>query len=726
MYAHSRPGQPEDTWQTLREHLTNTAALAGEFAAAFGAEAFGLAAGILHDLGKYAAAFQERLRGAGFRVDHSTAGAREAERIYGGAVGRILAYVVAGHHAGLPDWGSAGDAASLAARLASPLVEPYEAYKEDDLFFPPRERLRLPFPLEKLRREEIGFSLQFFIRMLYSCLADADFLDTERFMDEKKSKTREKSWEIPALSRRLDEYLDRKCATAERTYINAKRAEILAACRKKAASPPGFYTLTVPTGGGKTLSSLSFALRHAVEHGLRRVIYVIPFTSIIEQNARVFREVLGEECVLEHHSNVQHPEIDDDDEMNSLRLAEENWDMPLVVTTNVQFFESLFAARSSRCRKLHNIANSVIILDEAQMLPAPYLKPCLAALVELVRHYRCTVVLCTATQPALNDLLPEDFRPAEIAPDPQGLYESFRRVVTHHLGEVDDDSIIDELSTRPQALCIVNTRRHARRLFELLPKEEGGYHLSALMCPAHRSQILQVIRERLAKKQQCLVISTQLVEAGVDVDFPVVYRAAAGVDSIAQAAGRCNREGRLDRGEVYIFQPEKHGRAGGWLDRTAAVAEMVRRNHADLLSPAAVEDYFTRLFALEGEGLDRYGILKRLAAETENLAFPFREIAGEFRIIDTVMYPVVVPYDKRCEALLAEVEKSPFPGRYFRQLQPYTVQLYPQEIEKLQKDGALRLVAEQYLVLADYSRYDDRTGLVVDLEGGGDREVLIL
>lgn len=429
-FAHSHKDRAKSQWHLLKTHLHGTAGIAAGFARGFGAERLAFAAGLLHDLGKYAAEFQRRLDGGGIRVDHSTPGAVEAFRRYG-PVGRLLAYIVSGHHCGLPDWGSEADEASLEARLKKELCDYSRFIKEIDL--PPARDVVFP-NLKPL--VGMGFSVQFLIRFVYSCLVDADFLDTEGALSPGKAAVRQRQYDLKELADKLDRFLNDITDKASDTAVNGKRREILASCRDKALLNPGLFTLTVPTGGGKTLSSLSFALRHALRHGKDRVIYVIPYTSIIEQNAAVFRKVLGEENVLEHHSNFAYPweeqaeaENEHTAEMGQkLKLAAENWDMPVIATTNVQFFESLFAARSSRCRKLHNIANSVVIIDEAQMIPTGFLKPCLAAVAELVANYNTTVVMCTATQPAIEKLLPEDIRPVEIIDDPPGLYQAFKRV----------------------------------------------------------------------------------------------------------------------------------------------------------------------------------------------------------------------------------------------------------------------------------------------------------
>ena len=706
-YAHTN-GTDKADWQLVEDHLVSVAELARGFASVFGAGEYGCSTGLLHDLGKFSKEFQQRLNGAPLRVDHSTAGAHEAITLYGPGIGTILAYVAAGHHAGIPDYGSIADEPSLAARL-NRKVRDYSIYRKANLSFPQKSAMRLSISL--LDGQE-GFSLQFFIRMLYSCLVDADFLDTENVMDGKKAHIRGSEYPtVSELRQRLDQYLAKLLASAEDTPVNRYRADILKACVDRAKLEPGLFSLTVPTGGGKTLSSLAFALKHASVHGLERIIYVIPFTSIIEQNAKVFRKALGDEGVLEHHSNFEFPDEDSEDwneDVARLRLATENWDAPIIVTTNVQLFESLFANRSSRCRKLHNIARSVIILDEAQMLPTDYLKPCLAALRELTENYGATIVLCTATQPTFAELMPETVRVREIAPDPQHLYEAFRRVEVTQIGPMDDNALASELREYPQVLCIVNSRSHARDLYKLIADREGAFHLSACMCPRHRSEELDKIRQNLKKGAQCLVISTQLVEAGVDLDFPVVFRASAGLDSIAQAAGRCNREGKLTIGHVYVFQPVDH-KLLGWFQRTASVTNMVLRKTDDPLNLQAIESYFHRLYDIESDRLDKEHIMTAVQEERKKLSFPFADIASKFRIIDSNTVPIVIPWDDEARDLIEKATRWPS-YRLFRQLQSYVVQVYPNQFAQLERCGKIRTLGGEkgaIHVLADDSCYTE-------------------
>ena len=548
--------------------------------------------------------------------------------------------------------------------------------------------------------------------MLFSCLVDADFLDTESFVN--KDFVRGGYPELPEMKDKLMQALEKLNVEAPDTKVNRHRKEILQQCISAADKTPGLFSLTVPTGGGKTLSSLAFAMKHAVKYGMEKIIYVIPYTSIIEQNADVFSKIFGDGAVLEHHSNLQ---INEDDHKS--RLAIENWDAPLIVTTNVQFFESLFHNKSSRCRKIHNIANSVIILDEAQMLPVPLLKPCMEILRELTTSYKTTIVLCTATQPALSKT--EEFENGlenvrEIILNPEELYNKFKRVEIRYLAKKREKTMDVELAKKilehKKVLCVVNTRSHARGLYEQIEDKDGLYHLSALMCPAHRSEVIQNMKQALSNNEKCRVVSTQLIEAGVDIDFPVVFRSFAGLDSIAQSAGRCNREGRLQEGKVYIFYSEKKPPAGH-LRQSAEVADTIIRKYDDLLSIKAINEYFSHLYWKNSDSLDKNNILGRLTEGVGRINFPFREIGESFKIIDNDMISIIIPYNDEAKKIIKKLRYAEFTKNLARKAQRFSVQVYPQILRKLE-GVSIERIQDNYLVLtnADLYRYD--IGLTYD------------
>lgn len=723
-YAHSGNSPDKSDWQGLSDHLTRVARVAAFNARYFDAERLAELCGLLHDLGKYSEAFANRLEG-GKRIDHATAGAKIAVERWQ-QLGKLLAYVVAGHHAGLANGIDQGEGrASLKERLERGIPE-LDAVWQEEIILPEQ----LPFPQFEIAENQQGFQCAFLVRMLYSCLVDADFLDTERFYLELEGKEQQRG-EAPSLEmlrEKLDHYLNDlavKHAHCAPDSVNGLRKRVLNHARLQAQLEPGLFSMTVPTGGGKTFTSMAFALDHALVHQLRRVIYVIPFTSIIEQNAGEFRKLfkgLGDDVVLEHHSTFDDSGFDWKEETkDKLRLAMENWDSPVVVTTAVQFFESLFADRSSKCRKLHNITGSVIILDEAQMLPQKLLRPTMAAIDELARNYSCSVVLCTATQPAL--LRCDDFHNGfknvrEIAPDPAQLYKQLDRVCVRHIGIQTDEQLAEHLKSNRQILIIVNNRRHARSLYDQMGRGDGHFHLTTLMCAKHRKAKLVEIRQRLKDGEPCKVISTSLIEAGVHVDFPRVMRAESGLDSIAQAAGRCNREGKNSKeaSEVLIFS-SPDWKAPPELEQQSASMRSVLRNHkGELLAPEAIKAYFQDLFWRDPKRLDAKGLLQLHRDHYERFSFPFQTIAGEYRIIESFMRPIIIPFDENAKRSIERLHHAEFVGRFARRLQLYLVQVPEQVFLSLKSAGVITEIGAdrfegQFWKLINSSLYDDEAGL---------------
>jgi CRISPR-associated endonuclease/helicase Cas3 len=696
--------------QSILAHLQGTADLSEKFSAAFGAGQEGRLCGMLHDIGKYSDAFQQRLHGSQKQVDHSTAGAYEAWKLRN----IPASFCVAGHHAGLPDFGSRGDdgqKATLSAkftRAEKGKIEDYSAFFSE---------VTIPNAAVPKAFVQTLPDACFFTRMLYSCLVDADYLDTENFMQNGDAGRGDfpplGSYET-ALAAHISPWLSKPQGT-----LGEARSEILRAALAAGSEKPGLFTFTAPTGSGKTISSMAFALAHARENKLRRIIYVIPYCSIIEQTQGVFESVFGEGSVVAHYADVDYQKGESSPERDKRYLAAENWDAPVILTTTVQFFESLYGNRPSRCRKLHNLADSVLIFDEAQMLPVPFLRPCVAAVSELVRHYGCTAVLCTATQPALDRLFREqdnlpNLEPIELCPRREELYEQFRRVRYEFAGTLPDDALAACLGEQRQVLCVVNRRDQAQALFALLPKE-GRFHLSTAMCPADRKAALREIRERLSEGKLCRVVSTSLIEAGVDVDFPVVYRALAGLDSILQSGGRCNREGQpgVINGTVYIFESDRP--APRMLAQNIAAAKYILGKFPDIASPAAVSAYFQELFYLEKgmDALDEHGILRLCASG----GFPFASIAERFRIIPTAQNTVYIPKPES-EPLLQELERFGPSRRLLRKLGLYAVGVYPQHFEQLRSLGALHSLSDSAAVLTDTSLYSRDTGLALTPEEG--------
>lgn len=701
--------------QTIKEHLQGTAKLAGDFAGKFGKQDWGYCCGMLHDIGKYSADFQKRIAEISERkVDHATAGARVCKEKGGKYC--FLEYCIAGHHAGLADFGcsfdSAGDATLMGRRKKK--ISDYTAYKTE-IEIP--EISSDPFDLSKTANPD--FSLSVFMRMIYSCLVDADFLDTEAFMNEGKEE-RDSGESIEVLLEKLEKHISGWLNNRDTDTVNGRRSEILRSCLEKGKSPKGLFRLTVPTGGGKTIASLTFALRHAMENQMDRVIYVIPYTSIIEQNAKVFRDILGEANVLEDHCNVDYEsEEKNAEELRAMQLAAENWDKPVVVTTNVQFFESLFANKSSKCRKLHNIANSVIIFDEAQMLPNDYLKPCIAMIEELINNYGTSVVLCTATQPALTSFFQGKISATELCPRMQEQFAFFKRTVFEDLGVVTEDSLIKRLQEEQQALCIVNTKKRAQSIYKEL-KGEGVYHLSTSMYPAHRKRVLDEIREKLRSNEKCILISTSLVEAGVDFDFHSVYRELAGVDSMIQAAGRCNREGRreTENSKVFIFRFEEKEAVLGQRQQIDAAKSLIADGR-DLSDMETITKYFEMLYHIKRDSLDKKKILDEF--KNKKMKYNFAKVGKEFKLIEQNTKTIFVNCEETADEILLELQRKGFTRSGMRRASQYCINVYDQTFDKMYGAGMIQPVSEDmkdFYVLTDNSRYTKEMGLELEIDNG--------
>lgn len=696
--------------QTNLEHLRGTADLCGNFAAHFHARDLGILTGMTHDLGKYSKEFQNRLINNGPKTDHSTAGALECCKL-----GQpYAAYAVLGHHSGLPDGGvfDEWEGSTFSARINRAMKGKLCDYSDW------QKELTLPtvsFP-DWLAKDQLTDI--FFIRMLYSCLVDADFLDTAEFMLGEPYLDPYYS-DMEELNRRLDTYIAGWFPPSNQ--LNTRRCAILSACMEGAdQTTSDLLTLTVPTGGGKTVASLAFALRRAVrkDSPKRRIIYVIPYTSIIEQTAETFRKILGKENVLEHHSGIIFDTADELDASNiQLMRAAENWDAPVIVTTAVQFFESLYASRGSKCRKLHNIADSVVIFDEAQMMPLPYLRPCIHAISQLIAHYGVTAVLCTATQPVLEPFFREfipDISCQELCPVKMQQDKIFRRVTFRYTDTISVSDLSEELNRHSQVLCIVNSRAAAREIFDLLKKDSSSFHLSTLMIPSDRKRIISEIRERLKNNLPCRVVSTSLIEAGVDVDFPLVYREEAGLDSILQAAGRCNREGKrnVEDSIVTIFRSEKHPPL--LFSQAISSTESILHNYQDISAPEAVEQYFEYYRAIKGEGAsDQKKILKQLSDST----MPIRTVSEQFHLIEnntrTVFIPIGEGKDLTEQYRWGEISKN-----LMRRLCQYSVSVYEGHFKAMLEAGDIEAVGEDFYLLKNMELYNSETGLSLSADTG--------
>ncbi len=749
-YAHTAEDDdgnrlPEKYWQLLSVHLRNVARLAKRFGAPLGLAAEAELTGLLHDLGKYAKRFQQRLQDPTIRnINHWAAGTAYAAGLKAWAV----AFAADGHHTGIPALHDAELGIPLkttVANFANPTRRleltgqcPEDAsalldrFKANGLNFPEFS----PRPIPKENRFEEALRT----RMLFSCLVDADFLDTEEHFDPSQTTQRivpdlqpERALEI------LRQNLSSKPADGP---VNALRKRLLNDCLNAASKSPRLFTLTAPTGSGKTLSSLAFALRHITEHNarlapndprrFRRIIVVIPFTSIIEQTSRVYRELFesefGPDYVLEHHSAVAPRERKEDfgrdaeeERLRRARLAAENWASPLVVTTNVQFFESLFSNRPSDCRKLHNIGRSVILFDEVQTLPTRLVPSLLSGVSLLVRDYGVTAVFMTATQPAFasaGKALPYSWIPTEISSNPSAMAETLRRtsiLLPRPQEAVAWSELADKLTQARQSLCVVNTTKDARELFKLVQADDSSacFHLSARMCPAHRQEKLAEIRRRLDPQhnEPCRLVSTQLIEAGVDVDFPIAYRALGPLDSIIQTAGRCNREGRHTKPcPVIVFRPSDGSKLPSRYEQVMKITESFLARFEEAQSrihePSFYAEYFAELYGLLGPESAKNDPV--FAASEE---FNFPKAAKECQLVGNETRAVLVKW-KRGADLAEKLEKEKhLTAAECREAQRYSVNLYQSEFFDAQAKGYLYQPAEDWNFWVWNSDYDDDLGI---------------
>ena len=700
-----------ECFQSNEEHCKAVAELAKEFASEFGMGVWGYILGLLHDKGKEKKEFQEYIQDVngipGHKhwtqkgKAHAYVGAIMAKKLYGNSALSFFCNQIASHHRGLYDY----------YELEKIVNQPWPEDVIQEM-----ERCKLTQPSFKMRKEDCHH----LSRMLFSCLVDADYLDTEAFMNEADAHMRGSHTPLSSLTLQLEKYIERLQHDAVDSDVNRIRKKVQERCSMMSAQPKGFFSLTVPTGGGKTLSSLLWAMRHAVCHGMKRIIIAIPYTSIIVQTASILKGIFGEENVLEHHSNAEFSAIKDIRLRHKAKLATENWDYPIIVTTNVQLFESMFSNKPSDCRKLHNIANSVIILDEVHTLPTDFLQPIVDALKAYQTMFGASVLFTTASQPLLDGLI-EGCNPkaafhgidsiTEIMPHEYALHERLRRVelVIDETSSTYDE-IVERISSHDKVLCIVNTRNDAREIYERLPKDGLTIHLSRMMCPKHVSRAIREIKQALSDSSERIVrvVATQLIEAGVDIDFPVVYRQEAGLDSVMQAAGRCNREGRMDMATTHVFSLSKeHSLYGSIVDANNAKLNM--KNVDDWFAPETMIEYFRQLYCRK-ETFDKKEIKYLLYKPSEMC---FEGASRVFRLIEEVGKTVFVNMDD-CLQLIERMKTEGINYSLMRQLSQYSVNIHERDFLKLLSYRAIEEVIESIYVVNDRAQYDENIGLRLD------------
>ena len=699
--AHLR-SETDKKEQPLYEHIKNVAELSKKFSECLILSDYAEIIGMLHDIGKYSNRFQQRINGNDkIKVDHSTCGAQEAFKM------KLLmaAFCIAGHHGGIPNIGVRTDSENdptLTGRLKRN-TEDYSAWINEV------DRSKFKPIAEPFTKNRIPYT--FILRFLFSCLVDADYLDTENFMSN-GAVLRDSGEDLTYLLNLLNKHIEKWQNPSGK--LNILRTQMLNECIDVGKNcNEKLFTLTVPTGGGKTISSMAFALNYAVKHSKKRIIYVIPYTSIIEQNAEVFRKIFGMNNVLENHSNVDFDSLDNETKIQMM-LAAENWNSPIVVTTAVQFFESMFSNKPSKCRKIHNIADSVVIFDEAQMLPLDYLLPCATAIRQLAENYNSAVVLCTATQPNFQSILnltekTNKLQLTEICKSAEKMADDFRRVNFKYEGKLEDDEIALELKQCKQVLCIVNKKAHAQKIYSMLGESDENFHLSTYMYPAHRQQVLDEIRKRLDENKPCRVVSTSLVEAGVDIDFPTVYRAISGIDSILQAGGRCNRENKRNSAEsvVHIFNTDEV--LSYQQTNTNAAMAVIKKYGDKIYLPEAIKMYFDDLYYYRDidkthKVFDKKDIINgitNLECET---------VSQRFKMIENDTKALYICTDENKEEI-NQLRNGNYTKELFRSLQKYVVNLYERDFNKLNEVCAIEYVDNSFYILADNKYYSSKSGI---------------
>lgn len=721
-----RNKQGELEYQSNEEHSLGVAELAQQFASEFGMGDFGYVMGMLHDKGKEKAEFQNYIRYEnGLEEKKSYTQGGKAHAYVGGLLAKrlyeplypILSYPIAGHHSGLDDYYPSNESRGLKAKMDQILPSEVEVKDgKNDLF--------IPTFLSQLSISEITHVT----RMLFSCLKDADCLNTEEFMSYETFTLRTKpKASIIELLPLLENYLSKLNQQACDSDVNRIRKLIQNYCREKSTSEKGFYGLTVPTGGGKTLSSLLWAMLHAKKNNLRRIIIAIPYTSIIVQTARILKHIFGDENVLEHHCNFDVDQIKNEEERERMTLAMDNWDFPIIVTTNVQLFESMFSSKGSDCRKLHNIVNSVIVLDEVQTLPIPFLNPIVNALKAYKSLFGVSILFTTASQPVLcgqhkslaNDVLNgiDEKEWNEIVPETELLHAKLRRVeLSFDKGISSYDEIAERIAKHKVVLCIVNSKKDAKEIFNRLPHEGITIHLSRWMYAEHIAASIEIIKVALKNRYPVIrVVSTQLVEAGVDFDFPVVYRQETGLDSILQAAGRCNREGKSEKGITYVFRLENRP-SKGHLAKSINAFLMCQDDVEDWFSPDAMKTYFKNLYL--NSKFDEKKIDKQceFSANEGSLILNFETIHNLFKLISDKNVNIIVLCPE-IQLQIDEIIKKGFLCHTdIKQVSKYTVGVSKRDFELLQSE---RLIDEiipnsDLYVTKSLSQYNADTGLMFE------------
>ena len=700
--------------QLLLDHLNGTSKLCRENANEFWADIAEFV-GQIHDIGKYTSGFQKRINGAeNIRVEHAICGAKEVAKAPPKSYVPMIEYCVAGHHSGLPDGGTKVDGeedSTLHGRMKRKTGD-YSAYENEVKLEYPKDNLRELFDVSNQR--EIIERYSFFTRYLFSCLTDADFIDTERFV-------------TPNTDRGMDgdfqKAYEKVCEKLNSFKIESKlqesRSIIQEQVYKSVESNANVYTLNMPTGSGKTLCSIRAALKTAIENKKKRIIYVIPYVSIIEQTAKVFEDIFGDVLpVLQHHSNYDFDDDKNEDEneitSEKLKRSCENWDAKLIVTTNIQFFESLYHYKGRRLRKLHNLADSVIIFDEIHMLPIDYIQPCLRAIGYVTKYLNSTAILMSATMPNYDKFMERYMSGVKIenAVKDTSLFNVFDKCRYEYIGKCELASLAEKAQEYDNALIIVNKRKTARELYDICSGNK--YHLSTYMTPLHRSEIIAKIKEDIKNGINTTVISTSLIEAGVDLDFKAVFREIAGIDNVLQSGGRCNREGKMDMGDVFVFETD-----GGNYQTKKKSDIIIRANitrnlfeeFENISTDKCIKEYYGRLLNYKEKKIEENTITAIMGNDLRIDGIPFRTYAESFNFIDNQVIGIVIPCDEN-RGLIKELKDGKLSVK--RNLQRYSASVNKDEFKELFQIGIIETLDCGVCILANTDYYKSDVGLTLE------------
>lgn len=700
--------------QPLLDHLNGTSKLCRENANEFWADIAEFV-GQIHDIGKYTAGFQKRINGAeNIRVEHAICGAKEVAKAPPKSYVPMIEYCVAGHHSGLPDGGTKVDGeedSTLHGRMKRKTGD-YSAYENEVKLEYPKDNLRELFDVSNQR--EIIERYSFFTRYLFSCLTDADFIDTERFVTPNTDRG------IDGDFQKAYEKVCKKLNSFKiETKLQESRSIIQEQVYKSVESNANVYTLNMPTGSGKTLCSIRAALKTAIENKKKRIIYVIPYVSIIEQTAKVFEDIFGDVLpVLQHHSNYDFDDDKNEDEneitSEKLKRSCENWDAKLIVTTNIQFFESLYHYKGRRLRKLHNLADSVIIFDEIHMLPIDYIQPCLRAIGYVTKYLNSTAILMSATMPNYDKFMERYMSGVKIenAVKDTSLFNVFDKCRYEYIGKCELASLAEKAQEYDNALIIVNKRKTARELYDICSGNK--YHLSTYMTPLHRSEIIAKIKEDIKNGINTTVISTSLIEAGVDLDFKAVFREIAGIDNILQSGGRCNREGKMDMGDVFVFETD-----GGNYQTKKKSDIIIRANitrnlfeeFENISTDKCIKEYYGRLLNYKEKKIEENTITAIMGNDLRIDGIPFRTYAESFNFIDNQVIGIVIPCDEN-RGLIKELKDGKLSVK--RNLQRYSASVNKDEFKELFQIGIIETLDCGVCILANTDYYKSDVGLALE------------